>query len=255
MSLKLHKASRGTARWRVLVSERRGVVTLTYAASTRQTRSHVQAGRREQWGSSSSGHSHRQAMGRARCWEPLLAAWCRQSSGVLGPEVMAGSHSGAAGGGGAGQAWADLGGILVCRCDCPLVCEGQPTAVPPQALCGTPCGKCSADTWRLVVCCVPLHCLLSGLPPPAPAWAGPKALPLGPPPTLLPCPGPTHKHGQPSASSLPPSLPPLFKQAVPSPPCAGVALPSPCAHRLPLALPSACPCCSLPSAQTQSGAS
>lgn len=40
MSLKLHKASRARARWRVLVSERRGVDTLTYAAGTRQTRSH-----------------------------------------------------------------------------------------------------------------------------------------------------------------------------------------------------------------------
>lgn len=96
MSLKLHTASRGRARGQVLVSERHGVGTLTYTAGTQQTRSHVQVGRREQWGGGSShGHGHGHGKGQVL---GALAAWCRRSSGVLGPDVMAGSHSRAAGG-------------------------------------------------------------------------------------------------------------------------------------------------------------
>lgn len=66
-----------------------------------------------------------------------------------------------------GQTWV---GSWFAQVICPLVCERQPTAVPPQALPGTLCGKCSADTWCLGVCHVPLH---SAVWPPSLPWVHP----------------------------------------------------------------------------------
>lgn len=123
---------------------------------------------REQWDPSSHSHGHGKgqvlgALAGRRVQPDVLG------SGVLGPGMMAGSHSGAAGGGGGvqarlGQTWV---GSWFAQVICPLVCEGQPTAVPPQALPGTLCGKCSADAWCLGVCHVPL---LSAVWPPSLPW-------------------------------------------------------------------------------------
>lgn len=77
----------------------------------------MQVGGREQWDPSSHSHGH----GKGQVLGALAGRLVQPDvlgSGVLGPGVMAGSHSGAAGGqGGAGQAWADLGGLLVCPGD------------------------------------------------------------------------------------------------------------------------------------------
>lgn len=99
--------------------------SVTEAPHSQQRESRVAgAGQREAWGGHAHLHSWHSANAQPRAGRqkgavgrqqpqprprpregpgagsPRWAAWCRRSSGVLGPDVMAGSHSGAAGGGG-----------------------------------------------------------------------------------------------------------------------------------------------------------